>query len=462
MSQVFRLPDLGEGLTEAEVVEWSVSVGDEVVVDQEVVTVETAKAAVAVPCPYAGTVTAVHAQAGEVLPVGEPLITIGGTEGGTEPGAGASGAAGGAAGAGGEQYRTEERAGTASPADGEEQPERPLIGYGAGETPARRRHGARRHTPSATSPTVPTQAQTSTRPSVARGGQAPRVISPLVRQLAKEYAVDLAAVRPGPTGVIRRADLEAYRQQTQHRPDPTHPTSPTPDAEKRERRIPIQGVRRIMVERLTTSRREIPDATTWVDVDATRLMKVKDQLRTTHPDAGIGVLPLLARMVVAGLGAYPALNSSVDTDAGEIVHHGAVNLGFAAQSPRGLVVPVVRGADAMTTTELAAALRELTTAAREGRLTPTDLTGGTFTLNNYGVFGVDGSTPIINHPEAAMLGVGRIVDKPWAHRGKVRVRKVTQLSFTFDHRVCDGGVAGGFLRHVADLVEHPAGLLADV
>lgn len=476
MSQVFRLPDLGEGLTEAEVVEWSVSVGDEVVVDQEVVTVETAKAAVAVPCPYAGTVTAVHAQAGEMLPVGEPLITIGGAEQGSDPGGGASGAAG-AGGAGGEQYRTEERAGTASPADGEEQPERPLIGYGAGQAPARRRRGARRHTSSGGTPTVPTPTQTSTQtrpsvarggsstpPSVARGGQAPRVISPLVRQLAREYAVDLAAVRPGPTGVIRRADLESYRQQTQHRPDPTHPTSPTPDAhaEKRERRIPIQGVQRLMVERLTTSRREIPDATTWVDVDATRLMKVKDQLRATHPDAGIGVLPLLARMVVAGLGAYPALNSSVDTDAGEIVHHGAVNLGFAAQSPRGLVVPVVRAADAMTTTELAAALRELTTAAREGRLTPADLTGGTFTLNNYGVFGVDGSTPIINHPEAAMLGVGRIVDKPWAHRGKVRVRKVTQLSFTFDHRVCDGGVAGGFLRYVADLVEHPAGLLADV
>ena len=159
--------------------------------------------------------------------------------------------------------------------------------------------------------------------------------------------------------------------------------------------------------------------------------------------------------------AYPALNSSVDTDADEIVHHGAINLGFAAQSPRGLVVPVVHGADAMTTTELAAALRELTAAARDGKLSPTQLTGGTFTLNNYGVFGVDGSTPIINHPEAAMLGVGRIVDKPWVHRGKLRVRKVTQLSFTFDHRVCDGGTAGGFLRLVADYVEDPSTLLAD-
>ena len=217
-----------------------------------------------------------------------------------------------------------------------------------------------------------------------------------------------------------------------------------------------------MVERLSTSRREIPDATTWVDVDATRLLKTKDRLKTARPDAGIGVLPLLARITVAGLTAYPALNSSVDTEAQEIVHHGAINLGFAAQSPRGLVVPVVHGAQHLSTTELAAALRELTTKAREGRLTPAELTGGTVTLNNYGVFGVDGSTPIINHPEAAMLGVGRIVDKPWVHRGKLRVRKVTQLSFTFDHRVCDGGTAGGFLRFVADCVEDPSTLLADV
>ena len=217
-----------------------------------------------------------------------------------------------------------------------------------------------------------------------------------------------------------------------------------------------------MVERLSTSRREIPDATTWVDVDATRLMTAKDRLRAARPDAGIGVLPLLARITVAGLTAYPALNSSVDLEAGEIVRHSVVNLGFAAQSPRGLVVPVVHGAQAMTTAELAAALRELTEREREGRLSPAELTGGTFTLNNYGVFGVDGSTPIINHPEAAMLGVGRIVDKPWVHRGRLRVRKVTQLSFTFDHRVCDGGTAGGFLRFVADCVEDPGVLLADL
>jgi pyruvate dehydrogenase E2 component (dihydrolipoamide acetyltransferase) len=226
--------------------------------------------------------------------------------------------------------------------------------------------------------------------------------------------------------------------------------------------IPLRGVRRTIADRMTTSRREIPDATTWVDADATALMEAKDAIRALRPDAGIGVLALMARIVVAGLHRFPELNARVDTEHEEIVQLARVNLGFAAQSPRGLVVPVVHDAGSMTTSELAGALRELTDLARRGALTPAQMTGGTFTLNNYGVFGVDGSTPIINHPEAAMLGVGRIIDKPWAHEGQVALRKVTQLSFTFDHRVCDGGTAGGFLRFVADGVERPVALLADL
>ena len=191
-------------------------------------------------------------------------------------------------------------------------------------------------------------------------------------------------------------------------------------------------------------------------------MKAKDAIRALRPDAGIGVLALMARIVVAGLHRFPELNARVDAEREEIVQLARVNLGFAAQSPRGLVVPVVHDAGSMTTSELAGALRELTDLARRGALTPAQMTGGTFTLNNYGVFGVDGSTPILNHPEAAMLGVGRIIDKPWAHEGQLALRKVTQLSFTFDHRVCDGGTAGGFLRFVADGVERPVALLADV
>jgi pyruvate dehydrogenase E2 component (dihydrolipoamide acetyltransferase) len=219
-------------------------------------------------------------------------------------------------------------------------------------------------------------------------------------------------------------------------------------------------VRKAIADKLTTSRREIPDVTTWVDVDATALMAARDEIRAVNPDAGIGLMALLARISMAGLKKFPELNARVDMEAQELVQLRAINLSFAAQSPRGLMVPVVHGAGEMTTAELAAALRELTALARDGALTPARMTGGTFTLNNYGVFGVDGSTPIINYPEAAMLGIGRIIDRPWAYEDQLALRKVAQLSLTFDHRVCDGGTAGGFLRFVADCVERPASLLA--
>lgn len=225
-----------------------------------------------------------------------------------------------------------------------------------------------------------------------------------------------------------------------------------------DKRIPLRGVRRTVADKLSRSRTEIPDATTWVDVDATGLAEAREALRSSHP--GVGLMALLARFVVAGLVRYPELNSSVEGD--EIVQYGHINLGFAAQTDRGLVVPVIHDADRMTTVQLGHEIARLTGAARDGKLEAADLTGGTITLNNYGVFGVDGSTPIINHPEAALLGVGRIVDKPWVVDGELAVRKVTQLSLTFDHRVCDGGTAGGFLRYVADCVERPLALLADL
>lgn len=471
MTQVFRLPDLGEGLTEATIIEWHVAEGDEVTIDQEVVTVETAKAAVEVPCPYAGVVTTLHSAAGEELAVGSPLITV-------------------AALADAAAYRTEERAGAVAPpteassasaassGQSASAPERPLVGYGASEPARRSRRSRAAVQPSPTTPApaaAPAPAPEPVRQS------AIKVISPLVRKLVDEARIDLASITPtGEGGVIRRADVESAVADRKASP-PTSaagttstastsasalaasPTgapntgAPTTSAPA-DVRIPLTGVRMAIAEKLSTSRREIPDATTWVDVDATELLATKDALKRARPADGIGILPLIARITVAGLRAFPALNSSVAGT--EIVQHGRINLGFAAQSPRGLVVPVIHDAHAMTTAELAAALRTLTEAAREGTITPAQLSGGTFTLNNYGVFGVDGSTPIINHPEAAMLGIGRIIDKPWAHEGAVALRKVTQLSFTFDHRVCDGGTAGGFLRYVADCVEQPAVLLA--
>jgi len=431
------LPDLGEGLTEAEVIEWHVAPGDEVSVDQIVVTVETAKATVDLPCPYAGCVLTLHSAPGVVLGVGKPLLTIG----------------------------AEEKSGSGNV----------LVGYGTSEA---KRSGRRRVTPGrpgaagitagAAGPVATPAAETPSVPVSAF-----KVISPVVRKLARDNRINLAGVAPtGPGGVIRRGDVEAAlrisgaRLQVGTAGLPSADLAPALGAVRADRagdiRIPLRGIRRAIAEKMTTSRREIPEVTTWVDVDATGLMAAKDQLKAASPTAGIGLLALFARISIAGLTKFPELNSRVDLEAQEIVQLGDINLSFAAQSPRGLVVPVVHGAGAMTTTELAAALRELTGLARDGKLTPAQMTGGTFTLNNYGVFGTDGATPIINYPEAAMLGVGRIIDRPWAHAGQVALRKVAQLGLTFDHRVCDGGTAGGFLRFVADCVENPTLLLAEL
>ena len=454
--QTFLLPDLGEGLAEAEVVQWHVAAGDEVHVDQVVVTVETAKAIVELPCPYAGHVVTLHGAAGAVLEVGKPLLTIG-----TAPKAGDQSESG----------------------DGQSTSGNVLVGYGTSET---RRSRRRRVSPPGqqtasgqSSPAGATASAIQARPPQATPTAPLRLISPVVRKLARDNGIDLTALAPpGPGDVIRRADIEA----AMHLDDAprlddaplvievgevgsqSHQVTPAPGAVRADRagdiRIPLRGVRKAIADKLTTSRREIPEASTWVDVDATALLAAKNEIAAVNAAAGVGLMALFARISVAGLQRFPELNARVDVEAREIVQLGDINLSFAAQSPRGLVVPVVHGAGEMTTTELAAALRELTELARDGRLSPAQMSGGTFTLNNYGVFGVDGATPIINYPEAAMLGVGRIIDRPWAHEGQLALRKVTQLGLTFDHRVCDGGTAGGFLRFVADCVEHPASLLA--
>ncbi len=297
------------------------------------------------------------------------------------------------------------------------------------------------------------------------------MISPLVRRLARQHGLDLREMTgSGPDGLILRADVEyalraaATQGRTGREAGEPRTTSatPAPVAAPAEApaatRVPLKGVRGAVADKLSRSRTEIPDATCWVDADATELMRTRAAMNASGGPK-ISVLALLARICTAALDRFPELNASVDTEAREIVRHGAVHLGFAAQTDRGLVVPVVRDAHTRDAEALTAEFARLTEAARAGTLTPADLTGGTFTLNNYGVFGVDGSTPIINHPEAAMLGVGRIVPKPWVHEGELAVRQVVQLSLTFDHRVCDGGTAGGFLRYVADCVEQPAVLL---
>ncbi|WP_030762322.1 dihydrolipoamide acetyltransferase family protein [Streptomyces sp. NRRL F-2664] len=435
----FKLPDLGEGLTEAEIVRWLVAVGDVVAIDQPVVEVETAKAMVEVPCPYGGVVTARFGEEGEELPVGAPLITVA---------VGAQSVPAGDA--------------QAPEAEGSGEAPRPLIGYGSDHSRPARRRRVRPVTAavsaSAAAP-APAAAPVAVAPA-APAGPVP-VISPLVRKLAKDHGVDLRALNgSGPQGLILRADVEAALAALREpAPAPAAPAAVAVAAQGE--RIPLKGLRGAVAEKLSRSRREIPDATCWVDADATELMAARAAMNAVGGPK-ISVLALLARICTAALAQYPELNSTVDLAAKEIVRLPSVHLGFAAQTERGLVVPVVRDAQERNAQSLSAEFARLTELARAGRLAPADLTGGTFTLNNYGVFGVDGSTPIINHPEAAMLGVGRIVDKPWVHEGQLAVRKVVQLSLTFDHRVCDGGTAGGFLRYVADCVESPAVLLRTV
>ncbi|MEU6326191.1 dihydrolipoamide acetyltransferase family protein [Streptomyces sp. NPDC047049] len=323
------------------------------------------------------------------------------------------------------------------------------------------------------------------------------VISPLVRRMARENGLDLRELTgSGRDGLILRTDVECAIRARQERELParagavasvdaraangaagtvgagatgvvgaasaagavTAPGSMGAGAAAGEERIPLKGMLGAAAEKFSRSRREIPEATCWVDADATELLAARRAMNVAGAPK-VSLLALLARITTAALARFPELNATVDTRTQEIVRLPAVHLGFAAQTDRGLVVPVVRDAHARTVEELSAEITRLTETARSGGLSLAELTHGTFTLNNYGVFGVDGSTPIINHPEAAMLGVGRIAAKPWVHEGELAVRQVVQFSLTFDHRVCDGGTAGGFLRHVADCVEQPALLL---
>ncbi|CAB46952.1 MULTISPECIES: dihydrolipoamide acetyltransferase family protein [Streptomyces] len=477
----FKLPDLGEGLTEAEIVRWLVEVGDVVAVDQPVVEVETAKAMVEVPCPYGGVVTARFGEEGTELPVGAPLVTVtvggGGAaadgparDSGTDAGAAGTPVAGTPAAAAAE---TSPAAETKAEGSGNV-----LVGYGTSEAPARRRR-VRPGRQAATGASGRANGRVRgagavdgpVRTAEPADGPVP-VISPLVRRLARQHDLDLRELTgSGPDGLILRADVEyalrAAAAQGGRTADPEAGTGRVPDAAPAAvssaprsdgTRVPLKGVRGAVADKLSRSRREIPDATCWVDADATELMRARTAMNASGGPK-ISLVALLARICTAALARFPELNSTVDTDAREVVRLDRVHLGFAAQTDRGLVVPVVRDAHTRDAEALTAEFARLTEAARAGRLTPGELTGGTFTLNNYGVFGVDGSTPIINHPEAAMLGVGRIVPKPWVHEGELAVRQVVQLSLTFDHRVCDGGTAGGFLRYVADCVEQPAVLL---
>ncbi|WP_285240470.1 dihydrolipoamide acetyltransferase family protein [Pseudarthrobacter sp. MEB009] len=464
---VFLLPDLGEGLTEAELVNWLVSVGDEIRVDQPIAEVETAKSVVEVPSPYAGTVAVLHGEPGQTLDVGKPLISV-------SPGGAASLKP---AEAEANTYREEEMAGSGNV----------LIGYGTpgGQGVARRTRVWR---PAAVAPhkSFPTASATDSIKaadvdlSLLRSrvpGKLGAVISPLVRRMAREHGVDLGEIHgSGDSGLIMRKDVEAAIRipksvSTEPRTDGTELGSVEVQSNVDTRtglgitsRTPVRGVRKAVSANMTRSRSEIPEATVWVDVDATALVELRDGLKGSGSHAP-GLLAFIARFVTAGLKKYPELNTRIETagdGSQEIVAFEGINLGFAAQTDRGLVVPSIRAAEKLSARELDVEIRRLTDVVREGKASPNELGSGTFTVNNYGVFGVDGSAAIINHPEVAILGIGRIIDKPWVFNGELAVRKVTELTLTFDHRVCDGGTAGGFLRFVADTLESPEIALCDL
>lgn len=497
MTRTFMLPDLGEGLTEADLIRWTVAEGDRVEIDQVVAEVETAKSAVEVPCPWAGTVVTLHGRPGEVMAVDSPLITVDTGEGGASVSDDAAAAPERA-----QSYREEERAGTV-PAEGEDPAEAEdegsgnvLIGYGtSASSGSRRRRGRRRQAAAGGAGADQAQAASAERVREALNESprmAPKVTSPLVRRLAREHGVEIGDLRgSGEGGLIMRRDVLAAIESTAAAgaaADSSSGAAGAPSAgsqgsgaretgaqaagiqgaEARDartglrvsERTPLAGIRRTIARAMVASRTEIPEATVWVDVDVTELMSLRERLKAKRGSAP-GLMAFAARSALAGLRRHPELNVRVDEVDGrqEIVRFDGVNLGFAAQTDRGLVVPVVRDAHQLDAEGLQREFRRLTGAVRSGSNQASEISGSTITINNYGVFGTDGATPIINHPEAAILGLGRVIAKPWAVDGQLSVRQVMVLTLAFDHRVCDGGTAGGFLRFVADCLEDPESAL---
>ena len=464
MSREFLLPDLGEGLTEAEIVAWLVAPGDTIVIDQAVVEVESAKSIVELPSPYGGVVASLFGEPGQVIHAGQVLLTVADA---SAPAADVVGVSAAAA--------------TAAPSEGSGAV---LVGYGTTEStrPARRVAAGRfgsSGTPSIPGPVaadVPATAQpASASPVILDPTRRSPVVSPIVRRLARDNGFDASMLAgsgdagSGRAALVLRSDVEGYIRAQTALPAPASAVAMPPanlaptarDEVSADIRIPISGLRKVVSQRLSTSRREIPEATIWLDVDATALFGARDQLLQATGER-FSVTALIARFVVAGLRQFPVLNSSVDTASQEILQHGAVNLGIAAQTSRGLMVPVIHGAHAMSTRQLRDSLTELLAQSPDGTFAPSALTGGTFTLNNFGSLGVDGSAAIINHPEAAILGIGRMIERPWVVNHELAVRTVVELSMVFDHRVCDGGTAAGFLTYVARCIENPVSLLADL
>ncbi|MEV7092741.1 dihydrolipoamide acetyltransferase family protein [Amycolatopsis sp. NPDC051045] len=424
----FPLADTAEGLTEADILSWHVKPGDTVTVNQIVVEIETAKAAVELPIPWAGVVTELHVEPGQTVEVGTPILTID-----VDPGGSSAAPAPAAA---------------AAPVEEEEM--KPLVGYGskAVVTQRRARKGAAPEPPPAVvAPPAPAPAPVA----APRGGYVP-LAKPPVRKLAKDLGVDLHALTgTADGGVITREDVERAA-------NGTPVVESAVDSASRERRVPIKGVRKMTAAAMVQSAYTAPHVTEFLTIDVTPMMEFREKLKKSREFAGVKVTPLTfaAKAVCLAAKRTPDVNAVWDEAAQEIVYKDYVHLGIAAATPRGLIVPKVRDADSMSLKELAIALTELTEVARQGKTSPADMANGTITITNVGVFGVDTGTPIINPGESAILCLGAIKDQPWVVDGEIKVRKVLQLSLSFDHRVVDGQQGSEFLADVGALLADPA------
>ncbi|WP_051755371.1 dihydrolipoamide acetyltransferase family protein [Nocardia sp. NRRL WC-3656] len=456
----FRLPDLGEGLTEAELISWSVAVGDTVELNQTIAEVETAKAQVELPCPFAGQVAELLARPGETVAVGAPLIRVRADAG--------------------EASTTAAEAAGAARADAEGRTS-VLVGYGPeAEAPTRRRTASKNGAAKANS-AVP-----------ARGEEIPPEFpgrppaTPAARQLARELGINIAFVAgSGPGGAVTVEDVRhavpvsqpprrvRTEEEAADAPRPAAPPVPTmrpdggvirPTPSERETRTPVSGVRKRIAAAMTTSARTIPQASAFVTTDFTASMELLDHLRSTDSFTGLSLTPLalVAKATLAAIAEFPGINSYWEDEANQIVTKHYVNLGIAVATERGLLVPNIKEAQSLSLRELCREIGWLADVARAGSATPADLRGGTFTISNVGVFGVDTGVPLVNPGEGAILCLGSIRKRPWVYRDEPAIRWITTLGVSFDHRMIDGELGARFLSTVASLLEDPLTLLGRV
>jgi len=436
----FKLPDLGEGLTEAEIVQWLVKPGDAVELNQPICEVETEKAIVEIPSPFAGVVDAVFGDVGQKVAVGAPLLKV--------------------------------RTSADAPQTGRKEV---LVGYGPEEGGGKRRKdrkiGRRAAADDAdAAPEAPAKA----------------LATPPVRKLARDLGVDIESVRgSGPEGRVTREDVQAAAEGSavaapagagngraaaaavSERAASSERAAPVEVARRArategpdEERIPVRAIRRSIAERMVRSKFTIPHVAEWVQVDATELMKLRADL-SSSPEAGgnkMSPLPIIVKALIAAIRKHPLINSSWDEETTEIVVKHRLHIGIATDTERGLLVPVVKDADQLNVFELSSEIARLAAAARDGKIGPADLTGSTITVTNVGSFGMESGTPIINYPEAAILAPGLIAKRPWVVNGEIVARDVMTLAMSFDHRIVDGAEAGRFLRYLGDLIEKPARL----